>query len=407
MRDSNHTRGLLLVAVVCVFVAYGLASSGVTRLSLGGPGTRDFVQYWGAWALLRRGENPYDGVSIRALQQELGTVEADTTWNPPWTPVLLSPVLGLPFEQSAALWFLCQLLGALCLSVFIPIAVGRPEMPTVLSGLIVLSFLPVLDSLYWGQLAVLLTLGATMFLYFERRGEMFAAGVSLVPLTMKPHFLIFMLPAGVLWWLRLSSRNRWRFGLGFLGSMAMLGGVVVALAPQAPALWVAALMSPRSVMGAVPTVAWKTATVTTWLRIFLTDSAAGAPVWPMIVLPSLTFVGLSGYYFYSRPTISWRSTLPVLIGISLTAGSYGWLYDQSILVIGLVTVVADALQWKDKGARRIALSLVALIELVALTQSCAGYNQQHLYAWIPVAVLSLLAFHGRCMRVLPGVVDPS
>ena len=406
MRDSNHTRGLL-VALVCVVVAYGLASTGVTRLPLGGPGTRDFVQYWGAWTLLRRGENPYDGVSIRALQQELGTVEADTTWNPPWTPVLLSPVLGLPFEQSAALWFLCQLLGALFLSVFIPRAVGRPEMPMVLSGLIVLSFLPVLDTLYWGQLAVLLTLGATMFLYFERKGHMFAAGVSLVPLTMKPHFLIFMLPAGVLWWWQLSPRNRWQFGLGFLGSMAMLGGVVVALAPQALTLWGAALMSPRSVMGAVPTVAWKTATVTTWFRLFLTDSVGGTPVWPMILLPSLTFVGLSWYYFYSRPTISWRYTLPVLIGLSLTTGSYGWLYDQSILVIGLVTVVADALRWKDKRARRIALSLVALIELLAVTQSCAGYNQQHLYAWIPVAVLSLLAFHRHCMRVSPRVTDPS
>lgn len=397
MRAVNSIRGAIAI-VAFVGISYALVARGVIRLPIGAAGTRDFSQYWGAWELLRQGMNPYDGALMREVQERLGGGGADTTWNPPWTPVLLAPVLSLPFEQASALWFLSQLGMVLFLALFIPRAINRPATPMLLSGLITVSFLPVLDCLSWGQLSLLLTVSATMFLYFEKNGGMLAAGVSLVPLTLKPHLLLFLVPAASLWLWRLSMKERLRFALGFVGALSVLCVIVIALAPQAFVWWIASLLSPSSVAGAVPTVAWKTATLTTWIRMMLADSVRGVPVWPMILLPIMSLGAVAFYYVWYRPIVRWRTTFPMLVAIALLTGAYGWLYDQSLLLLGLILVAGDAWAWTDRGARFGALAAVAAIELLAIGQSLAGYNQQHYYAWIPLAVLGLLVFYRRFAR---------
>ena len=389
---------ILALAFICV--GYGLAWHGVIGLPLGVAGTYDFSQYWGAWDLLRRGLNPYDGALMRAVQDGLGGGGADTTWNPPWTPILLAPVLSLPFEQAAALWFLCQLCLGLFLVCFIPRAINRPDVPLLLSGLITLSYLPLLDSLYWGQLSLLLTLSSVLFIYFEGRGMILAAGVSLVPLTLKPHLLLFLMPAGFLWWWRLTGKDRWRFAFGLIGSLSFLCLIVITLAPQALMWWVSVLLSPHSVVGAVPRVAWKTATLTTWVRMLVADGSGAVPVWPMTYLPLTSLGAVAFFYAWYRPIIRWSTTFPTILSIALLTGAYGWLYDQSLLLPGMIVVVGDALAWKDRKARFGMVTGVFAIEGLALAQSWVGYNEQHFFAWIPVAVLCLLAFHRKQSRAL-------
>jgi len=390
----------VFIALLCVGVVYALALTGAIRIPLGAPGTRDFVQYWGALELLRRGLNPYDGHLMREVQVALSPGSADVTmmWNPPWTPVVLMPVLMLPFERAAALWLFAQLSILILITIYTPRAVRRPNIPLLLSAIIVVSFLPALDALYWGQLSLLLTLGATMFVYFEGRGKLMSAGIALLPLTLKPHLLLCLLPAGALWWWRLSWVNRRRFLLGFIGGLLFLCVITLALAPNALSWWFAAVVSPSSSAGEVPTVQWKTATVTTWMRTLLADASRGAPVWPMLWLPLTALAGVCAYYWRYRPLVEWRITLPALVGISLLVGSYGWLYDQSILLIGIIAVVGDASSYRDRRDQFTLMTGVLGTELLALAQSSFGYNQQHYYVWIPVVVLCLLAFNRRCMR---------
>lgn len=399
MRGVNHIRGpILALGYVCV--SYALVLCGVMRFPLGVAGTHDFSQYWGAWDLLRRGMNPYDGALMRAVQDGLGAGGADTTWAPPWTPILLAPVLSLPFDQAAALWFLYQLGIALFLAYFMPRAINRPDVPLLLSGLLTLFFLPVLDSLYWGQLSLLLTLSAVMFLYFEGRGRILAAGVSLVPLTLKPHLMLFLMPAVFLWWWRLTVKDRWRFTFGLIGSLSVLCLIVMTLAPQALLWWLSALLNPRSVVGAVPTVAWKTATLSTWARIILADAVRGVPIWPMICLPLTSLGAVTFFYARYRPIIRWRTTFPTITSIALLTGAYGWLYDQSLILVGMIVAAGDALACKDRKIRFSALVVVGAIEGLAIAQSLTGYNEQHYFVWIPIAVLCLLAFHRKHSRAL-------
>jgi hypothetical protein len=395
MRDVKWIRAALLI-LAFFGSAYVVVISGLIRLPLGAPGTRDFSQYWGAWELLRHGMNPYDGALMRGVQEGLGGGGADTTWNPPWAPVLLAPVLLLPFDQASALWFLSQLGMVLCLALFIPRAINRPDTPMLLSGLITVSFLPVLDCLSWGQLSLLLTLGATMFMLFERNGMMRAAGVSLVPLTLKPHLLSYLLPALLVWWWRLSRKDRSRFALGFGGALSLLCIIVITVAPHGFAWWIASLMSPRAVVGAVPTVAWKTTTFSTWIRVILAESAGCVPVWPMIWLPLASLGAVTFFYARYRPIVRWETTFPTLVAIGLLTGAYGWLYDQSLLLVGLILVAGDAWNSEQRGACVGALGAVAAIEVLAITQSVAGLNQQHYFVWIPLAVLCVLGCCRRC-----------
>ena len=400
MRGLDRIRAAILVLAL-VAAAYVSVVSGIIRLPLGAAGARDFVQYWGAWKLLHEGMNPYDAALMREIQVGLGEMGDPTMmWNPPWTPVFLAPVLWLPFEQAAALWFLSQLSIAFFLACFIPRAMGIPGVPLLLSGLITFSFLPILDCLAWGQLSLLLTLSVALFLYFEGRGMFLAAGCSLVPLTLKPHLLIFLAPAGFLWWWRLTFKERWRFAFGLIGSLFVLCLIVMTLAPQALQWWVFALLSPRSVVGAVPTVAWKTATLSTWVRMLLADGKGAAPIWPMTYLPLASLGAVAFFYAWYRPIVRWATTLPTLLSIALLTGAYGWLYDQSVLLLGMMVLVGDALTWNDRKARFGMVAGVLAIEGVALAQSWVGYNDQHYFAWIPLAVLCLLAFHRKRTRAL-------
>ena len=384
-----------VVLSLCLCAVYALAWSGAVQIPLGAPGSRDFVQYWSAWELLRHGLNPYDGQLMREIQAMISHDRGDVTmmWNPPWTPILLLPVLVLPFERAAALWFLCQLGFAVILALFLPRAINRPKLPLILSGVVTFSFLPVLDCFSWGQLSLLLTLSATMFVYYEGRGMLLAAGIALVPLTLKPHLLLFMMPAGFLWWWRLTAENRGKFVLGYIGSLLLLCLIVMLLAPKSVMWWVATLLDPQSVVSAVPTVSWKTATLTTWVRMMLADGVQSVPLWPMVWLPVLSLAAVTFFYARYRPVVRWRTTIPTITAIALLTGAYGWLYDQSILLLGLLVVAGDAWSSEKRMERFRGVMAVVGLEALAIVQSCIGYNQQHYFVWIPLAVLCLLGAH--------------
>jgi hypothetical protein len=172
------------------------------------------------------------------------------------------------------------------------------------------------------------------------------------------------------------------------------------LAPQALMWWVSALVSPRSVVGAVPTAAWKTATLSTWVRILLVDGEGAVPIWPMMWLPLMALSAVTFFYAWYRPIVRWTTTFPTILSIALLTGAYGWLYDQSLLLLGMIVVVGDAWAWNDRKARFGVLVGIMTIEGLAIAQSGAGYNEQHYFAWIPLAVLCLLAFHRQHARAL-------
>jgi len=112
-------------------------------LPLGAVGTTDFVQYWSAWHVILDGGNCYDAGAVYALQSSLADKNPPLiSWNPPWTFTLLSPLLLFPFEQSATLWFLAQILLLGVIISTVPQAFSLPKLLPIPGAMIVTEVSP-------------------------------------------------------------------------------------------------------------------------------------------------------------------------------------------------------------------------------------------------------------------------
>jgi hypothetical protein len=361
-------------------------------LHAGDPGTLDFIQYWSAWQLMRQGSNPYDAEQLAQIQFALRQFSDQLifSWNPPWTFVALSPLLSLPFEQSAAVWLGIQI-GLLCIiSTTLPRGLGRRQPPLLIVAATTALFFPILDSIHWGQLSILFALGITLFLYFQRVGAPFLAGISLLPLSFKPHlFFLFIIP-GLLWLRQLSRRDRIRVLAGMIGSFTILVSICIALRPSVCTDWITALSTKDLQSPAVQISDWKTATLVTWIRILIAEWAQGLVNWPMWLVPLLGIAACIFLCWRRRNKIEWETLTPPLLCLSLGTCNYGWVYDQSVLVVCQMALVCDLYRHNIRSEVFTRTAILVIIQVICISGSIACDLPQHYYAWLPWVYLVLL-----------------
>ncbi len=390
-----------LMSIMRVIVLAGLtillivAMTSVCPLTPGGPGTIDFVQYWSAWQLMQRGDNPYDAQLLAQIQSSLtGTSDfLIFSWNPPWTFVALSPVLSLPFNQSASMWFGIQVALLLVISIAAPRGLGTYVPRPLVCALATSLFFPVLQSMKMGQLGILFAASISLFLYLQSLGAFFLAGLSLLPLTFKPHlFFLFVIP-GILWIKQLPSRARTQFLVGSLGGFCLLVVWCCALWPSGFMYWLHALTSKQSgLMGAqaVHISDWQTATIVTWIRLMLQHYTGVLAAWPMLTIPLLSFIVCSLYlYRHCRP-VRWETLTPPLLCLSLGTSNYGWVFDQSVLVVCQIGLISALYTLHDRARIFACILLLAGLQALAIIGSNVLRLPQQFYAWVPWAYLALL-----------------
>ncbi len=364
-------------------------------LTPGGPGTIDFIQYWSAWQLMRRGDNPYDANLLGQMQSALtGTSDfLIFSWNPPWTFLALSPILSLPFGQSASMWLALQVVLVVIVSMTTPRALCGHVPRPLMCALATIFFFPILQSMKMGQLGILFATSISLFLYFQGIGAFLLAGLSLLPLSFKPHlFFLFVVP-GVLWLKQLPSQARARFLLGSLGGFCLLVLTCCAAWPSGFTYWLQALTT-KEVTGvgaqAVHITDWQTATMVTWIRLMLQHQSGVLVTWPMLTIPLVSFLACSLYIYRRCQPIRWESLTPPLLCLSLGTCNYGWVFDQSVLVVCQIALVGALYALSNRT--RVLICVVILLAIQAL--SIVGANTlelaQHYYAWIPWAYLVLL-----------------
>jgi hypothetical protein len=382
--------GSLLLAAGLVFL--GLHRPGLgTGYRYGCIGSRDFIQYWSAYRALRAGTNPYDGLVLHPIERDAGQSPDATIfmWNPPWTVLLIAPVLELPFEASCLAWFGCNLvllmgIGALVRSVH---GGGRSLlMPAILSALL---FYPAMEAIALGQISVVLALAVSLFLCCAVKGNDIGAGLSLVLLTIKPHlFLIF--GAWAAYWI--VRERRWR-----VPAAAAIGLLAQVLWTRA--LWPGALLdwwasfgqTPRG-PGAVSTANWVTSSLASWVRLGLHHWTGHAPLWPMAVVPLTGLAATLAYLAVVHPPVDWTEQIHPVLCLSVGLAPYGWPFDHTILVLGQTLLVLRLLQAGVSPARRAAVFAalaVMLIVPIALEDPNSGH---HLLAWYPWASLLIWAW---------------
>lgn len=404
---TSSSKLSVIVALCCVCALIGLIST-VTPRPLGTIGTSDFVQYWSAWRVMLAGGNCYNPSEIYAAQSSLTAkpIALIFSWNPPWTYVLLSPVLMAPFEQSASAWMLTQVVLLCVITVITPCAFSSPGLGPLTSALVATIFFPVLTSMYWGQLGVFLAASLASFLFFERRGQLFWAGVALLPLTTKPHLFLLFIPPALIWLRHISQRERRLFLLGSLGGFAILVTLTIALSPASISSWLQSFSgSTAATIGeyAVVFKNWKTATLATWARIAQQQLTDDLPNWPLVVFPVVGTIGSLAYFIRNTSPISWTTITPPLLCLSLMTSSYGWVFDQSVLLVCQIVIICHARCYVSRHARYGMISAAFFVQFGAILLSRCADAPQHYFAWIPVAVLGLLIADRR-IRLREGAI---
>lgn len=372
-----------LSALVAVTLGFGLP--------LGSEGTTDFVQYWSAWQLLQQGINPYDGALLHATQLGVGQDPGVTImmWNPPWVPVLLSPLLELPFPAASLTWFVCNLCLLLIIAIFTPRALGYANLPLWVYGAGV-CFLPFIDCLKLGQLSFTYTCGFVLFLYFVRLERHLLAGVMVALLMSKPHlFFLFVVP-GIIWLVGLRRRDAGVFLLGLILAMVPLVAVTLNLCPKAFTWWFEGMRNPTVGYGVVPVREWKTGTLATLVRTTILSSTGKIPDWPLWVFPLGGLIGVTTYFRVRKLPLIWSNIAPVLLCGCCLLGSYGWLFDQSILVVAHFSLLCRAAVEFDARRRNVAVAGLVMIQVAMVGINVATLSPQHYYVWVPAAYLLLL-----------------
>jgi hypothetical protein len=335
----------------------------------------DTMQYWSATRVNLAGDNPYDPETMLGVQRAAGWSKSRPAmmWNPPWTIPLMLPFAALPYPDASLIWpaFLLAVSGIAALLSWRVYAGAAAPSGAALT--LMLLFPPTWFASLAGQIGPIIALGLVGFLWNVRRGRDLAAGLFLFLLAVKPHLLLLVLAAVLLW----SVRER-RYGV--LGG-SILGAAIGASLPLLtnPDVWQQYLdrvlhSQPRDY-------------VTTTLGALLRKGFGWRHFWLQFAPTAIGLVWVLQYWWTRRKRWSWSDELPLLILAALLTTAYGWVYD---LVVTL-PVLAQILAWLwlsslSPRLRRRGLALQAAACLAIVIIHFTSDNEL-LHLWIVPSLL--------------------
>lgn len=306
------------------------------------PGSRDYIQYWGAYQVAKDGGNPYSPEAMLEVQRRAGYQDhlPVMMWNPPWTLLVIAPLLGLPFESSRVLGLYVNV-ALLLASVFLLRSVAERSMkadlfdrPLALTVITSVLFYPALDSIHSGQTGVFLVFVVSLSLFFLSRGHQFSAGLLLSLLSIKPHLFILL----GLYAMICAVRRAPRLLIG-----GMLGGILLVLAtvlimPGVMSMWIHAMVNPPDPSIAVPVTMWWSETLPGVIR-GVTYSVWGERMdWLMGGIPSV--VALLFIVRWRHGVFQPVLDLPFVVALSVLCAPYGWFSDYAVLLPLHVLVIS-------------------------------------------------------------------
>jgi hypothetical protein len=326
-------------------------------------GVNDFLPYWSASKVMLSGGNPYDPNELFQVQikiePEFNDVgDVNLAWGPPWTMLLISPLIFFGFEIATRLWIFCNVM---LLTVALYLLWGMLFERFDKKGLILtlgIGFLfgYTIRLIELGQFSGLLLLGYIICIWCLDREYYTWAGMSLFLMILKPQITYLVLAVIFLW----AVRNRkWKIFLGFF--LAYLGviGVLWWIYPN----W---LSDYYKIVVSIPNVTFYSTTLGSFF-----ESIYG--------IRELKYIGLM-LILLSFPLskyvekADWLTSLNLALLISIPLAPYGFSYDHVLLLPSIVQI-ASWIWNKDippNSVRVIGIGIVTCYILIYIIMNRSG-----------------------------------
>jgi len=334
-------------------------------------GTIDFMQYWAAANLFLAQANPYDSVALYNLEKSTSPWHLMNgfpiiMWNPPFIFPFIVPFALFSFEFASKFWILVSLIFfALGINNILETLKRKPSPFT--TCVLALTFYPIYDSIYWGQISPLLLLSLSAALITFSRGKTFIAGILLCATLIKPHLLYLYYFSLIL---NFGSAKNRTYIFGFITGGITLIGISLFIEPHIINNYFALLSQP-------PTY-WHTPTLGSWLQYLSGNNSffirSSPSIFAVVFLFSVKFFSPSLAKLFSDPRI--------LIPLSLFTSPYGWIYDQVLLIPSLIFLAPTS---KDRFSRNVFYATVFVNLLCFIPFS----NSESANVWYPFAIFIL------------------
>jgi Glycosyltransferase family 87 len=367
---------MLCAAVVLVIGGYAISQP-----------LHDFVEYWTAAHRLVAHQNPYSISETFQMQKALGWEEPVPLipLNPPWTLTLFAP-LGL-FKSYSLAWLTWVGLLAFALAfasrILMDLYFGDLRLQDISDTVIyrclfAFTFYPVLLSLKFAQIDALLLLGIAGFLYFESKDKPILGGVLLSLTAFKPQ-LIYLVWLAVL--LRSLQARSWRTLASMATVIALLMTVAWSLDPRVIRQYWSLTNGPYGQI-------YPSGIVAVVRRMF-----GGQNTFWLQLLPSLFGVTWFAIYWRKyRHDWNWVERMPALVTASLLTSAWGWLFDQALLAVPIISLAAFHARKEDRLPRTL-IAIYTVLNVLLLLAAMASSPWAFLPAPVLMVVLLLRAEH--------------
>jgi hypothetical protein len=361
---AKPSRKYFLLIIACLVFIWLLCQLPTLKIFV----ADDFVAYWASSRLLLEGKDPYNEELLLLLQRKAGWSQTNPfiPLTPPWTLTLLLPFGALDYWASRLIWFVISLILILFFADWAWFFFEGPRQHRWMSWLGGIFFYPVLFNLKLGQITPLLLIGLWAFVEMEGKKRYWWAGFFSVLLTIKPQTMFLFWVAAFLWVLH---KKKWNFLWGFLSGLLILALV--------PMVFFPAVYSSYWGLGQTHVLNPGTPTLGSILRL----SFGEQPLFLQFIPSLLGIIWGIGYWITYRKRWDWPKELPLLILVSLLTASYGWIYDQVLLVFVLMQC-AIALYGHGRDSRKTLLILgYFFFNLAAMSQNLLGFKDIY-YTWM-------------------------
>jgi hypothetical protein len=255
---------------------------------------------------------------------------------PPWVLPIIAPLGFVPSYGLAWLLWMTLLAGAMALSsrLLMDLYFGDLRIPEVSATsfhrcLFGFTFYPVLLCLKFAQAAPLLLLGIAGFLYAVRRDRQVLAGAMLSLTAIKPQ-LLFLVWIAVL--LDSLQRRRWKI-------LASAAAVILALTAVGLILDPLASQQYRE-LATTPYFVSNPSGILSMIRRGLGADRLMSTYWLQFVPPAFGIAWLAAYWRRHRLKWDWVERTPALITMSVLTTAYGWAFDETVLVVAVISLAA-------------------------------------------------------------------